>query len=108
MDAYARPAAPAAGSASRIAIVVGGIGIARDGSSGRSTTCPATITLAFAPYSDDLPRSSRRRATPATKCSCRSRSSPMAIPNNDPGPHTLTVDASAEENLDRLHWLMAG
>ena len=31
---------------------------------------------------------------------------PFNYPTTDPGPHTLTVDASASENLDRLHWLL--
>ncbi|HYF55449.1 MAG TPA: divergent polysaccharide deacetylase family protein, partial [Salinarimonas sp.] len=31
---------------------------------------------------------------------------PFDYPDNDPGPHTLTVKARAAENLDRLHWTM--
>jgi hypothetical protein len=32
---------------------------------------------------------------------------PFDFPDNDPGPHTLTVDAKAQDNIERLHWVMA-
>ena len=31
---------------------------------------------------------------------------PFDYPDNDPGPHTLTVRAKPQDNLDRLHWVM--
>ena len=31
---------------------------------------------------------------------------PFDYPDNDPGPHTLTVGAKAQENISRLHWAM--
>ena len=73
----------------------------------RSATCPARSPWPSRPMATTCRDSSPRRATPATRCSCRCRSSPTAIPNNDPGPHTLTVAATADANLDRLHWLMS-
>ena len=32
---------------------------------------------------------------------------PFDYPDNDPGPQTLLTSLSAEQNLDRLHWLMS-
>jgi polysaccharide deacetylase 2 family uncharacterized protein YibQ len=107
MDAYARPADPAAGSAIRIAIVVGGIGIARDGSSEAIKDLPGAVTLAFAPYSDELPKLLARARDMGHEVLLQIPLEPYGYPNNDPGPQTLTVDASAAENLDRLHWLMS-
>jgi hypothetical protein len=31
---------------------------------------------------------------------------PFDYPDSDPGPHTLTVKAKPQENLDRLHWVL--
>jgi polysaccharide deacetylase 2 family uncharacterized protein YibQ len=107
MDAYARPAEPAAGSVSRIAIVVGGIGVARDGSNRAIEDLPGEVTLAFAPYSDELPKLLARARDMGHEVLLQIPLEPYGYPNNDPGPHTLTIDASADENLDRLHWLMS-
>jgi polysaccharide deacetylase 2 family uncharacterized protein YibQ len=107
MNAYARPAQPAAGSVSRIAIVVGGIGVARDGSNRAIEDLPGEVTLAFAPYSDELPKLLARARDMGHEVLLQIPLEPYGYPNNDPGPHTLTIDASADENLDRLHWLMS-
>ena len=32
---------------------------------------------------------------------------PMDYPDNDPGPQTLLTSLPAEQNIDRLHWLMS-
>ena len=32
---------------------------------------------------------------------------PFDYPDNDPGPQTLLTSLGAEQNLDRLHWLMS-
>jgi polysaccharide deacetylase 2 family uncharacterized protein YibQ len=32
---------------------------------------------------------------------------PFGYPDNDPGPHTLLTSLNAEQNIDRLHWLMS-
>jgi polysaccharide deacetylase 2 family uncharacterized protein YibQ len=32
---------------------------------------------------------------------------PFDYPDNDPGPQTLLMSLSAEQNLDRLYWLMS-
>ena len=32
---------------------------------------------------------------------------PFDYPDNDPGPQTLLTSQSADQNIDRLHWLMS-
>ena len=32
---------------------------------------------------------------------------PFEYPDNDPGPQTLLTSLTAEQNTDRLHWLMS-
>jgi polysaccharide deacetylase 2 family uncharacterized protein YibQ len=108
MDAYARPLDPQAGESSRrIAIVVGGIGIAEDGSDAALDELPGAVTLAFAPYGRNLAEMLARARSAGHEILLQLPLEPYGYPGNDPGPHTLTVGASAEENIDRLHWLMS-
>jgi uncharacterized protein len=105
MDAYARPADPEPG-ARRIAIVVGGVGIGQDGTDAAIEKLPGTITLALAPYGQDLPQTVARARAAGHEVLLQIPLEPYGYPNNDPGPHTLTVAASEDENIERLHWLM--
>jgi polysaccharide deacetylase 2 family uncharacterized protein YibQ len=108
MDAYARPLDAQAGESSRrIAIVVGGIGIAEDGSDAAVEELPGAVTLAFAPYGKNLEEMLARARSAGHEILLQLPLEPYGYPGNDPGPHTLTVGASAEENIDRLHWLMS-
>jgi hypothetical protein len=59
LEAYARPADAASGTA-RIAIVVGGIGIAGDTTDQALARLPGAVTLAFAPYGSNLPQALAR------------------------------------------------
>jgi hypothetical protein len=106
MDAYARPTGPDS-SGRRIAIIVGGIGINESGTDAAIESLPGTVTLALAPYGKDLPRTLARARAAGHEILLQIPLEPFGYPNNDPGPHTLTVAASAEENLERLHWLMS-
>lgn len=108
IDAYARPTEPQASSSrAQIAIVVGGIGIAEAGTDAAIATLPGAITLAFAPYGKDLPRTLARARAAGHEILLQLPLEPYGYPNNDPGPHTLTVEASREENIDRLHFLLS-
>jgi hypothetical protein len=107
MDAYARPLdIQAADGGRRIAIVVGGIGIAEDGSDA-ALELPGQVTLAFAPYGKNLEEMLARARAGGHEILLQLPLEPYGYPGNDPGPHTLTVGSSAEENIDRLHWLMS-
>lgn len=108
MDAYARPVGPqASGRPRQLAIVVGGIGIAENGTDAAIADLPGAVTLALAPYGGSLPRVLARARAAGHEIILQVPLEPYGYPNNNPGPHTLTLDASAEENIDRLHWLMS-
>ena len=108
MDAYARPVdAQASGRRRHLAIVVGGLGIAEDGTDAAIADLPGAVTLALAPYGDNLPRILARARAAGHEIILQVPLEPYGYPNNNPGPHTLTLDASAEENIGRLHWLMS-
>ncbi len=105
LDAYARPS-QAGVRETRIAIVLGGIGIDAD-STDRAIELPGAVTLAMAPYGGDLQATLTDARAAGHEMLLQIPLEPFNYPKTDPGPHTLTVDASPEENLDRLHWLMS-
>jgi len=108
MDAYARPTDPQTSRAPvQIAIVVGGIGITETGTNAAIMELPGAVTLAFAPYGKELPPTLEQARASGHEILLQVPLEPYGYPNNDPGPHTLTVDATLEENIDRLHWLMS-
>ena len=105
LDAYARLPGKTAGTA-RIAIVIGGLGIDTDGSN-RAIALPGPVTLALAPYGTDLKTTMADARAAGHELLLQAPLEPFNYPRTDPGPHTLTVDAAADENMDRLHWLMS-
>lgn len=105
MQAYARPVEVASGM-KRVAIVIGGIGIAAEGTTAALGGLPGEVTLAFAPYGNALPRTVASARAAGHEILLQVPLEPYGYPQVDPGPHTLTTKASAAENLDSLHWLM--
>lgn len=95
------------GSAPRIAIIVGGLGISAAGSADALAHLPASITLAFAPYGSNLEALTARARAANHELLLQVPMEPFDYPSNDPGPHTLLTTLSAQQNLERLHWLMA-
>lgn len=103
---YARPA-PAADGRPRIAILVGGLGISAAATSDAISKLPGEMSLAFAPYGAELDRQVQRARADGHEVLLQAPMEPFDYPDNDPGPHTLTTSASAEENVDRLRWVMS-
>jgi polysaccharide deacetylase 2 family uncharacterized protein YibQ len=106
MDAYARPAASASGM-HRVAIVIGGVGIDGEASQSAISALPGEVTLAFAPYGEDLGPALADARAAGHEILLQLPLEPYNYPDIDPGPQTLTTDASPAENLERLHWLMS-
>lgn len=106
LDAYARPADIPKGLIP-VAIVIGGIGVEGEGSDAAIARLPGEVSLAVAPYGDDLPRTVAAARAAGHEILLQLPLEPYSYPDIDPGPKTLTTDASADENLDRLHWLMS-
>ena len=105
LDAYARPPGATDGL-KRIAIVVGGIGIEGEAGTDAIASLPGEITLGLAPYGDDLPASVAEARAGGHEILLQLPMEPYNYPDIDPGLNTLTVSAGADENLDRLHWLL--
>ena len=64
------------------------------------------MTLAFAPYGSDLDRQVAGAREGGHEVMLQAPMEPFDYPDNDPGPHTLTARAKAQENIGHLHWAM--
>jgi polysaccharide deacetylase 2 family uncharacterized protein YibQ len=109
-EIYARPIVASAKlppSAPRLAVMVGGLGINADGTANAIARLPAAVSLGFAPYGGDLEREAAQAREAGHEILLQAPMEPFTYPADNPGPHTLLASASASENLDSLHWLMA-
>jgi len=106
---YARPLGPepATKPAGRIAILVGGLGISQTGTSEAIAKLPGTVSLAFAPYGQELERNVQRARGTGHEVFLQVPMEPFDYPDNDPGPQTLLTGPKASDNLDRLQWVLS-
>ena len=91
----------------RVAIVVGGLGIGASATQDALTKLPGPVTLAFPPYGSDVERQVMRARAEGHEVLLQVPMEPFDYPDNDPGPQTLLTSLAAEQNLDRLHWLLS-
>jgi hypothetical protein len=107
--AYAQPIKlPASKTdAPRIAVIIGGMGISASGTADAMAKLPAAVTFAIAPYGADLAQLAARARADKHELLLQTPMEPFDYPDNDPGPQTLLTSLSAEQNTDRLHWLMS-
>lgn len=103
-DIYARPWSGARGT--RIAIVVGGLGLSQTGSNYAIETLPEEITLAFAASGNSLQRWMQGARQNGHEILLQIPFEPFDYPNNDPGRGTLLVDKDPKANLKLLHEAM--
>jgi len=106
---YARPIKLPANrkDAPRIAVIVGGLGISARSTAEALARLPASVTLAFAPYGDNLESLAEQARMLGHELLLQVPMEPFDYPSNDPGPRTLLTTLSTAQNIDRLHWLMA-
>ncbi|MDH4439673.1 MAG: divergent polysaccharide deacetylase family protein [Rhizobium sp.] len=104
-DFYARPWSGA--RATRIAIVVGGIGLSQTGSQTAIRELPEDITLAFAATGNSLQRWMQAARRTGHEILLQVPFEPFDYPDNNPGPHTLRVGLDAKKNLSELHTSLA-
>jgi len=105
VDRYARPWSGARGT--RIAIVVGGLGLSQSGTQRALDTLPEDITLAFAANGNSLGRWMPVARRSGHEILLQVPMEPFDYPNNDPGPLTLTHSNSPDKNIELLHESMA-
>jgi len=90
-----------------IAIVIGGLGVSASGTADAFAKLPAAVTFALTPYGVDLEKLAERARADHHEVLLQTPMEPFDYPDNDPGPQTLLTSLTAEQNLDRLHWLMS-
>jgi polysaccharide deacetylase 2 family uncharacterized protein YibQ len=108
-EVYARPIKLAPGKADgpHIAIVVVGLGIGTTGTAEALAKLPAPVTFALAPYNGDAERLAARARGEGHELLLQVPMEPFDFPDSDPGPQALLTTLDAEQNADRLQWLMS-
>ncbi|MBB4065464.1 divergent polysaccharide deacetylase family protein [Gellertiella hungarica] len=104
VDRYARPWSGAHGT--RIAIVVGGLGLSQTGTQNAIRQLPEEVTLAFASSGNSLTRWMQEARRSGHEILLQVPFEPFDYPDNDPGADTLLTSLSAEKNLASLHKAM--
>ena len=97
MDQYARPWSGARGT--RVAIVVGGLGLSQTGTQRAIKELPGEVTLAFAASGNSLPRWMQEARRDGHEILLQVPFEPFDYPDNDPGPHTLRTGLGEAKNL---------
>lgn len=105
VDVYARPWSGARGA--RVAIVIGGLGLSQTGTQQAIGKLPPEVTLAFAPHGNSIGRWMQEGRRQGHEIVMQVPLEPFDYPNVNPGRNTLTVAASAAENLKNLRWALS-
>ncbi|MDR3526160.1 MAG: divergent polysaccharide deacetylase family protein [Rhizomicrobium sp.] len=105
LHAYATPVA--AGNHPRIAIVIGGLGISAKATSAAITMLPSGVTLAFAPYANDVQRWVSLARQKGHEVLLQVPMEPYDFPDSDPGQYTLRSSVGEEGNIKRLSWSLS-
>jgi uncharacterized protein len=108
-DVYARPLVPAFGKINgpRIVLVVGGMGLSESSTATAIAALPPAVTLAFAPYGNDLEADAARAREAGHEIILQLPMEPVDYPRVNPGPHALVTAHGAAENIEDLHWLFS-
>ena len=104
-DVYARPWSGARGA--RVAIVIGGLSVSQTGTQAAIAKLPAEVTLAFAPQGNSIGRWMQAARQSGHEIVMQVPLEPFDYPKINPGRNTLTVAASADENLKNLRWALS-
>jgi polysaccharide deacetylase 2 family uncharacterized protein YibQ len=102
---YARPFDPG-DTRPRIAIVVAGLGLSSAATDAAIQGLPGPVTLAFAPYADDLGSWVATARAAGHEVLINVPMEPLDYPRNDPGPVTLLTSLDAKANVERLEWVL--
>ncbi len=100
-DVYARPWSGARGA--RVAVVIGGLAVSQTGTQAAIESLPPEVTLAFASGGNSIDRWMQTARQAGHEILIQVPMEPFDYPNVDPGRNTLTVDAGAAQNSERLH-----
>jgi len=109
-DLYARPlvfSGTIRPDAPRIAIYIGGLGLSQNATREAINNMPPAVSLAFAPYSTHLEEFVNQAKAAGHEVLLQIPMEAFGDQPDEPGPHTLRVDAPRAGMIDDLHWLMS-
>lgn len=106
IEGYARPF-DKTDTRPRIYLVIGGLGFFPEATNEAIEKLPDAITLGFVPFGDNLQAAVNKARAGGHEAVLEVPMEPFGMAQNDPGPNTLLVGATREENLRNLHWLMS-
>jgi polysaccharide deacetylase 2 family uncharacterized protein YibQ len=108
-EAFARPVRSLADKpdAPRIALIVGGLGVSTSATAEAITRLPGAVTLAFMPYGADVEHFAARARGEGHEILLQVPMEPFGYPDNASGPQTLMTSLTADQNIDRLHFVMS-
>ncbi|RWF65945.1 MAG: divergent polysaccharide deacetylase family protein [Mesorhizobium sp.] len=104
-DVYARPWSGSRGA--RVAIVIGGLAVSQTGTQAAIAKLPAEVTLGFAAQGNSIGRWMQAARQSGHEIVMQVPLEPFDYPNVNPGRNTLTVAATADENLKNLRWALS-
>ena len=105
-EIYARPVPMGLihSEAPKIIIILGGMGLNEKLSAKAAKELPGDITLAFAPYGDNLQAQVNRARTSGHEVLLQLPLEPVGFPATNPGPKTHLADGPDDANLESLQW----
>ncbi len=105
-EIYARPVPMGLihSEAPKIIIILGGMGLNEKLSAKAAKDLPGDITLAFAPYGDNLQAQVNRARASGHEVLLQLPLEPVGFPATNPGPKTLLADGPEAANLESLQW----
>ena len=108
-DIYARPVPMGLihSEAPKIIIILGGMGLNEKLSAKASKDLPGDITLAFAPYGDNLQAQVDKARANGHEVLLQLPLEPVGYPATNPGPKTLLADGPDVTNQESLQWHMS-
>jgi uncharacterized protein len=108
-DLYARsvPMGLTHSEAPKIVIILGGMGLNEKLSAKAAKDLPADITLAFAPYGENLQAQVNKARANGHEVLLQLPLEPVGYPATNPGPKTLLADGPDADNLESLQWHMS-
>jgi polysaccharide deacetylase 2 family uncharacterized protein YibQ len=90
----------------RVAVIISELGLSSAATTAAVQQTPADVSLAFSPYADNLDHWIGLARAAGHEVLLNLPMEPINFPANDPGPRALLTNLSAQQNLERLDWVL--
>jgi len=105
--AYGRPPGTVQPGHGRVALVITGIGLSNSATEAAFSRLPPEVSVAISPYASQPQSVFERARASGRETLLQVPMEPFDFPSSDPGPQSLLVGTSAQQNIERLRWSMA-